>query len=183
MTLTGFTIENGPGKGILGIHGAAFAVHNTTVQNNAAVGIAVGGNSLDELTGCTVRDNGSDGLDVFTSSSVILTGIITANHNAGNGITINGQSMMVIRGAQVQVNDNEAFGLVVAGSRAAIFRFAASQGSTLTLASTPTNPSVVEDNGTDVDLKFGTRATIDGVTVGSITCDATVLSRGTTVCP
>jgi hypothetical protein len=54
---------------------------------------------------------------------------------------------------------------------------------TLALASIPTNPSVVENNGTDVDLTFGTRATFDGVTIGTITCDATVLSRGTTVCP
>jgi hypothetical protein len=54
---------------------------------------------------------------------------------------------------------------------------------TLTLASIPTNPSVVENNGSDVDLRFGTRATFDGVTIGTITCDATVLSRGTTVCP
>ena len=27
------------------------------------------------------------------------------------------------------------------------------------------------------------RATVEGVTIGTITCDATVLSRGTTVCP
>jgi hypothetical protein len=277
VTLTGFTIQNGPGEGIPGVHGAAFAVHNTTVQHNAA-GVAVGDNSLAELTGCTVQDNGSDGLNVFTSSSVILKGIIAAHHNAGNGITINGQSMMEIRGAQVQVNDNGAFGLVVAGSQVAFFGFAASQGSTLTangngqsgivvatgslevgfphtstihaanngvngiflpiagslvspfgtgqfvinnnptgmnlghgsgaiivgglsvhnnsdvgiladgagvltLTSTPMNTSVVEDNGTDVDLRFGTRATFDGVAIGTITCDATVLSRPSTVCP
>jgi hypothetical protein len=34
-----------------------------------------------------------------------------------------------------------------------------------------------------VDLRFGTRATLAGVAVGTIVCDATVLSRGTTVCP
>jgi hypothetical protein len=55
---------------------------------------------------------------------------------------------------------------------------------TLTLASIPSNPSTITDNSTfDVDLAFGTRATFDGVTIGTITCDATVLSRGTTVCP
>ena len=36
VTLTGFTIQNGPGEGILGVRGAAFAVQDTTVQNNAA---------------------------------------------------------------------------------------------------------------------------------------------------
>jgi hypothetical protein len=34
-----------------------------------------------------------------------------------------------------------------------------------------------------VNLRFGTRATFDGVTIGSITCVTTVLSEGSTVCP
>jgi hypothetical protein len=54
---------------------------------------------------------------------------------------------------------------------------------TLTIQSDPAKLSSIVDNGTDVDLKSGTRATFDGVTIGTITCDATVLSRGTTVCP
>lgn len=54
----------------------------------------------------------------------------------------------------------------------------------VTLVSTPPAASTIQNNtGVDVDFRFGTRATIDGVTVGSIVCDATVLSRGTTVCP
>ena len=54
---------------------------------------------------------------------------------------------------------------------------------TLTILSVPATPSSISGNGLDVDLKFGTRATFEGVTIGSITCDTTVLSRGTTVCP
>ena len=55
---------------------------------------------------------------------------------------------------------------------------------TLTLVSGPVESvQHPNNNGTDVDLRFGTRATFDGVTIGSITCDATVLSRGSTVCP
>jgi hypothetical protein len=53
----------------------------------------------------------------------------------------------------------------------------------LTFISIPSNPSAITGNGVDVDLRFGARATIDGVEVGTITCDSTVLSRGTTVCP
>ncbi len=49
--------------------------------------------------------------------------------------------------------------------------------------SIPPNPSAITGNGVDVDLRFGARATFDGVDVGTITCDSTVLSRGTTVCP
>jgi hypothetical protein len=55
---------------------------------------------------------------------------------------------------------------------------------TLTVGSVLSNPSSIQNNnGPDVDLRFGTRVTFGGVTVGSITCDPTVLSRGTTVCP
>jgi hypothetical protein len=281
VTLTGFTVQNGPGEGILGIHGAAFAVQQTTVQQNAASGIAVADGSTADLTDCTIQGNGF-GIDVFTSSSAILRGAIIISQNKGNGAEVNGQSILEIRGAQVQMNDNGGIGLVAGSGQVAIFGFTASQGSTLTangngdfgiiisgsqltilgsdfgsganvitaanngadgilvsagviaspfgtgkfvlennvtaglnlingaganitgglsvrnndtgvladgagtitLASIPPNPSTITDNSTfDVDLKFGTRTTFDGVTIGTITCDATVLSRGSTVCP
>jgi Right handed beta helix region len=281
VTLTWFTVQNGPGEGILGIHGAAFTVQQTTVQQNAASGIAVADGSTADLTDCTIQGNGF-GIDVFTSSSAILRGAIISSHNTGNGAEVNGQSILEIRGAQVQMNDNGGIGLVAGSGQVAIFGFTAAQGSTLTtrgngswgiiifgsqftilgsdfgsgtniitaanngadgifvsdgviaspfgtgkfvlennvsaglnlingagaiitgglsvrnngtgvssdgagtltLASIPTNPSTITNNSTfDVDLKFGTRATFDGVTIGNITCDATVLSRGTTVCP
>jgi hypothetical protein len=54
---------------------------------------------------------------------------------------------------------------------------------TVTVASTPPNPSTITGNRTDVDLRFGSRTTFNGVSIGTITCDGTVLSRGTTVCP
>jgi hypothetical protein len=85
VTLTGFTIQNGPGEGILGQRGATFAVQQTTVQQNAASGIAVADGSTADLTDCTVQDNGSNGLDVFTSSSVILRGSLpSCNHEWGD---------------------------------------------------------------------------------------------------
>ena len=39
VTVTGFTIQNGPGDGILALHAATFAVRNTTVQDHAFIGI------------------------------------------------------------------------------------------------------------------------------------------------
>jgi Periplasmic copper-binding protein (NosD) len=286
VILTGFTVQNGPGEGILGIHGAAFAVQQTTVQQNATIGIAVADGSTADLTDCTLQSN-VVGIDVFTSSSAILRGAITSSQNTGDGAEVNGQSMLEIRGAQVQMNDNGGAGLVAGSGQVAIFGFTAAQGSTLTanrngnfgiiiftpqsqltiygsdffgsganiitaanngadgilvsagfiaspfgtgkfvlehnitglnliegagavitgglsvrnngtgvladgagtltLVSVPSNPSSIQNNnGTDVDLRFGTRATFDGVTIGTITCDTTVLIRdstGSTVCP
>jgi hypothetical protein len=282
VTLTGFTVQHGPGEGILGIHGAAFAVQQTTVQQNAASGIAVADGSTADLTDCTIEGNGF-GIDVFTSSSAILRGAISISRNQGNGAEVNGQSMLELRGAQVQLSDNGGAGLVAGNGQVAIFGFTASQGSpltatangdprggiiiagslfsifgrdfgsganvitaannagagifvsagfiaspegtgkfvlennatglsfvnnagavirgglnvqnngtgvladgagTVTLISIPPNPSSITNNSTfDLDLTFGTRATVDGVTIGTIRCDATVLSRGSTVCP
>ncbi len=53
---------------------------------------------------------------------------------------------------------------------------------TLTLVSVPDNPSAITGNVTDVNLSFGTRVTIGGVAIGTMACDGTVLSRGTTTC-
>jgi hypothetical protein len=287
VTLTGFTIQNGPGEGILGQRGAAFTILDTTVQGNAGTGIAISGGSTAELVDCSVRSNGlvstagglAVGIDVFTGATVILRGSIVIAQNPGSGINVFGGSMMELRGATVQLIDNGAAGLVIGGgSNLATFLFTASQGSmltvnnhfvagiialdatlelfnspitisaanngigiwliqnsyitnasplpgavflledngvglqleggsgaqivggpltvrnnvtgvladgagTLTLVSGPPGPSSVQNNGTDVDLRFGTRATFQDVAIGTITCDATVLSRGSTVCP
>jgi hypothetical protein len=277
ITLTGLTIQNGPGNGILGSHSAAFAVRNTAVQDNTVTGIVVSDNSTLELTDSTIQRNNAAGINVLNNSSVILKGAISiSNKHESGGVNVFGSSTMEIRGAQVQVNNNQAAGLVVgSGSQLAIFGFNVSQGSTLTASgngrggivmtggslevyglgpnvitasnngegifvaggfivspsgagkfviennpvglnfgpaggavivggltvrnnktgvladgagpltfvSIPPNPSSVTGNATDVDLRFGTRATFGGVTIGTITCDNTVLSRGTTTCP
>jgi len=48
----------------------------------------------------------------------------------------------------------------------------------------PPTPSSITGNGTDIDLRFGSRAIFgNAVTIGTIKCDKTVLSRGNTVCP
>jgi len=217
------------------------------------------------------------GLDVFTGSVAILRGTVVLRANTSVGAAINGLSVLEIRGAHVQANDNGDIGIVAGSGQLAIFGFSASDGSTLTasgngfagivlagsqltafprckitvannfiglfvvnafatvvngnaefvaegnqiglsfeqvggaffqggpltvqnngvgllgdgagtltISSDPAKPSRIVNNGTDVDLKFGTRATFDGVAIGTIVCDGTVLSRdstGSTVCP
>jgi len=273
VTIQGFTVQNGPGEGILGTHGAAFSVRNTTVQDNGSTGVVVAEGSTAELTDCSILRNDA-GIDVFTQSSAVLKGAIRTNDNLLNGATVNGTSIIEIRGAQVEASRNGGEGLAAgSNSQLAVFGFAGSQGSTftidanggggillgdsilnvfsestiaitnsplgilcgagkiispfgvgtfvienngvgldfgldgtallvggltvrnngtgvrgdgagvLTFISIPSNPSAITGNGVDVDLRFGARATIEGVEVGTITCDSTVLSRGTTVCP
>ena len=272
VTIAGLTIQNAPGAGVLAQRGAAFAMQNTLVQLNAQTGIVVVDHSAAELTNCVTQRNRL-GLDVVTSSSTVLKGTFSSIHN-GNGVDINGTSIVELRGARVELNENGGYGLIAAsGSHVSIFGWQAAIGSTvtangngfagiilgsgtltayvpavisasnnqfglflndarvlapggetrfhldnntvgmslrgdslllitggltvqgngtglladgagaLTLGSVPANPSVITGNGTDVILSFGTRATIAGVTIGTLVCDATVLSRGTTTCP
>ena len=277
VTLTGFTIQNGPGNGILGRRTAAFAVLNSAVQDNTVTGIVVSDNSTAEISDSTIQRNNSVGIDVFNNSSVILKGAISINteHEFG-GVNVFGSSTMEMRGAQVDASNNTGAGVVVGiNSQLSIFAFTASQGSTLTananggtgilliggsleifgsgpniitatnnpagifvaggivvsssgagqfvvennnvglhfgqaggavlvggltvrnngtgvladgagpltFISIPPNPSTFTANGTDVDLRFGTRATFGGVTIGTVICDKTVLTRGSTLCP
>ncbi len=93
VTLTGFTIQNGPGAGILGLRGAAFTVLATTVQGNTGTGIAIGGGSTGDLTHCTVQGNAL-GLDVYTGATVILRGSIVITQNSGSGMNAFGGSMI-----------------------------------------------------------------------------------------
>jgi Right handed beta helix region len=289
VIIIGFTIQNSPRQGILGMGGAAFMVKDTTTQNNGLNGIFLNNNSSAELTDVEVKDNGRLGIAVFNNSTTVLKGHISSTGSGSNGstasnsngIAVQSGSMLEIRGAAVEASNNGGNGVDIIDSQAIIFGYPESQGSiltahnnggdgifvatgslsffgeavglytisasnnggsritieiggavvspfaaakfiiennqqnglnvggggsaliiggltvqnnqigllangagTLTLFSVPPNPSSIENNSeTDVDLKFGTRVTFQDVAIGSITCDATVLSRGSTVCP
>jgi hypothetical protein len=150
----------------------------------------------------TAENNTLDGIFVANGSFSVFLGAvglatISASNNGGSGITIEIGGALVSPGgaAKFMLENNQQNGLNVGGGGSALIiggltvqnnqtGLLADGAGTLTLVSVPSNPSSIQNNiGTDVDLRFGTRATIDGVTVGTITCDTTVLSRGTTVCP
>jgi hypothetical protein len=98
--------------------------------------------------------------------------------NAGTTFRLenNTVGMRVRLGAQVHIFG----GLTVQGNGTGVLADGAGM---LTLASVPANPSTITGNGTDVRLGFATRSTIDGVTIDTLVCDGTVLSRGTRTCP
>ena len=44
--------------------------------------------------------------------------------------------------------------------------------------------ATLDSNGTaDLELRFGSQATLEGNTIGSVVCDETVLVRGDSGCP
>jgi len=277
VTIKRLAVQHGSAEGVLGLRGAAFTVQEVDVHDNANAGISVGDGSTADVTDTTMRRNAA-GMDVYTGSSAILRGAIAITQNS-SGIEINGEAVVEIRKANVNVSDNAGVGVVVGSGQLAIFGspgtfgagstlnasrngfagvivFAGSpltvypaatvtasnngvfgllvvgsaylalpcegcqivmesnaigirveQGAgvsfqggqltvkgngvglsadgagTLNIQSVPATPSSITGNGLDVELKFGTRATFNGVAIGTIVCDTTVLSRGTTVCP
>lgn len=275
VTLSGLTIQRGPGDGVLARHGASFAMRNVTVQDNAETGIAIGDNSIGEVIDSVTRRN-RFGFDVFNSSTLVVSGTMSSVENNEGG-NVFGSSILEVRGARMTVSDNATGGVVVGdGSQIEVFAFRASAGGVLAadrnpafgflllggssmglynsatisaegngaglvlidshvtspfgtatvmlqdnglgmnvgsgasvnltggftarrngigvladaavalaLESTPANPITVAGNGLDVDLRFGTRSTLqgEGLTIGTISCEASVLSRGTRTCP
>jgi hypothetical protein len=140
VTLMGFTIQNSPSQGILGVGGAAFVVKDTTLQNNGAAGINLYNNSSAELTDVEVKGSEGIGLVVQNTSTAVLKGTIrstgsgaSSTGGGANGIAVQSGSTVEIRGASVHASDNGGNGLDIVDSQAIMFGFPESQGSSLTV--------------------------------------------------
>jgi hypothetical protein len=140
VTLTGFTVQNSPGQGILGMGGAAFVVKGTTTQNNGLEGIFLNNNASAELTDVEVKDSGRLGIAVFNNSTAVLKGHISSTGSGSNGsgasnsngIAVQSGSTLEIRGAAVQASNNGGGGVDIVDSQAVLFGYPESQGSVLT---------------------------------------------------
>jgi hypothetical protein len=127
-------------------------------------------------------------LNVFSESTISVT-------NSPLGILVRPGSIVSPFGVGTFFIENNVVGLDFRLGGGAIFRGGLTvrnngtgvrttdSAGVLWFISIPSNPSAITGNGVDVDLRFGACATFDGIDVGTITCDSTVLSRGTTVCP
>lgn len=114
VTITGFTIRNGF-DGILARRGAAVVLHSLTIEDNTDEGIQIDENSTAQLTECTIRRSGDDGLLVFRSSSVTLNSAITSTANSGHGILVSSASSAFLTGT-VAANENQEQGILVDGA-------------------------------------------------------------------
>lgn len=142
-------------------------------DNNGFAGLAVLGSELGVVgsqyfgSGANVVQANNNIFGFFAPSGAILSPHATARFVAqGNGVGMlyeDGGSALIIGG------------LDLTGNGAGI---SASGAGTLTLVSTPPNPSAIDGNQIDLDLRFGTRVTVDSVSISSVSCDETVLLRG-----
>jgi hypothetical protein len=175
------------------------------VNNNGGIGMAAGsgqvaifGSTEAQGSSITANNNGVGGIFLGGSLLTVFTDSTITVANNPTGIQL-GASLIAspfggFRRATFVIENNDVGLRFLFGSGAVLFGgltvrnnhttgVLADGAGALTLGSTPSNPSAITNNGTDLDLSFGTRVTINGVTVGTIKCDGTVLSRGTTVCP
>jgi len=178
------------------------------VDENGGDGILVSNSDLSllgfpEANGSviTVNGNGGNGMTV-AAGNVLVAGAagpelfhfsISASNNKSAGLFLVAAGYMIALGTlklDVQNNDigldlGDAAGVILIGGlnvrNNGTGLLADGAGGITLIAS---NPSSIENNRTtDMDLRFGTRSTINGVAVGSIRCDGTVLSRGSKICP
>jgi hypothetical protein len=164
----------------------------------------VSGSSLLVFEGAIVAQHNrfNHGVSANSKSSIDLDrgGSITATHNGLDGVQLEDSLLNMFnmpgqRGSTVVATDNQRHGLstfvggkidlsvdsqITSQRNSQAGLFADNGGSVRVSKSTLTNNSL-----TDVALSFGTRAEFTQNTIGTITCDATVLIRGDTgtVCP
>jgi hypothetical protein len=180
------------------------------LNNNGGQGIIVSGHStlavfgFQASQGSRLTASGNQGPGIaIAQGQLLVTGsllppasiVITSSANLGPGIVLpaNGVITSPFGAARFVVENNPVGMQFGQGSSAVIIGglqvsrngtgIAADNAIGLTFVSIPPNPSAIQSNGTDITLGFGTKSTIDGVAVGTIVCDSTVLSRGTKVCP
>jgi len=180
------------------------------VNNNLAAGViisaqsslAIFGFEASQTSRLTTNNNQGPGI-VIGQSQLFVAGAgfapgaiaITSSGNAGPGVLLVNGNISSPFGAGRFVIENNPIGMqFLQGATATIIGglnvrnngltgIEGDNATGLTFASIPPNPSAVQSNGTDIRLVFGTKSTINGVAVGTSVCDATVLSRGTTICP
>ena len=113
-----------------------------------------------------IQNNVGSGMWIHQNSSANFFGGTSISGNNAHGLYITQNSMLY--GGYVTVQNNGGFGVMADDS-----------------ITTIDNSTISGNSAGDVQLRFGSRSTLNGNTIFSlpISCDGTVLSRGTNVCP
>lgn len=172
---TGLTVVSGAHLVSFGgaIHASGNPVNGVSLNSKAG---------LDLDAGSTLECSGNgDGLQIQQDSEMTVFNIpqfsgvngfstVNCHNNTGNGIIVRDASTLrVSNQAQVISTDNGASGLI------------ADDGAGIVLV----NSDITGNPVKDIQLTFGSRADLQTLTFGTVTCDETVLVRGTSgiTCP
>ncbi|MFQ5906635.1 MAG: nitrous oxide reductase family maturation protein NosD [bacterium] len=189
-------LQDNADEGIQVSHSATAEVTDSTLRRNAEWGIVVVATSSVVFRGTIIStNNGRDGIGVFFSSHahVFAETTIQANNNARSGISVAIAASMIVRGT-IMTENNGRYGVSVGvvshlrgGPRGTFIAkhnkrggLRVNDGASVTLSKATV---ITDNNGTDVALSFGARATLKGNTIGTITCDKSSMIRGDVACP
>jgi len=173
VTVTGTTGGYGVGISVLDSSSLNAWGGTLVVENSAGTyghGVwALRGSNVEFLgtnLSVEIRNNGGSGVQILQNSSGRFGDGTVIHENAGEGILVYGDSML--DASDIRSQNNGKFGI-------------SSDGSTIAIRTS----TISGNTGGDVNLLFGSRSTLTGNTIGTtpISCDGTVLSRGTHVCP
>jgi hypothetical protein len=206
LTVQGMT------RGIYMDKGAGATLTNVVLQDNRT-GLIVFGSSSASLVDCTAQRNSYIGFSAWASSSLdVSSGTVVASNNL-HGFVLSGSSITTGTQARIEANNNGGDGiflqlaasaLLMAGpvvtngnGGAGIELYANSSMAVGSLQSTGNYSGVLADGswiglngaitgneGVDVGLSFGARAEFNSpISVGTVTCEPSVLTRGDVSCP
>jgi len=185
------------GQSIVELRGA-----QVTATDNPVFGIIIGSRShlavfgFASSAGSTLNVSGSGfaGIGIADSSFTLFSDtVVTATHN-GIGLLLAPGQVTAPDGRATFVLDNNGIGMNAFGGSSTFLVAGLNvhdngtgvmvDDSSLSIEAAPGLPASIAANGTDVQLSFGTRSTIQNVTVATpLICEPNVLSRGTAKCP
>ena len=141
-----------------------------TIQNNSGSGIAVGRNSTLSLRNrgsglsATISGNSGSGIFSYQQGCIRLDQGVALSDNSENGISLYSSSECDIH--DIAIQNNSTWGI-----------------NADKLSSVNVYDSTISGNTNgDVNLSFGSVSELIGNTIGTMSCDSTVLSRGTHTC-
>ena len=185
------------GQSILELRGA-----QVTVANNPVIGIIAGSRShlavfgFQSSRGSTLNVSGAGfaGIGIADSTLTIFSDTVVTATNNGAGLFVVTGNLTVPGGNATFVLHDNGVGMNLSKGSSAFLTAGLNvhdnatgilaDDTGLSIAAAQGLPNSIAGNGTDVQLSFGARSTIENVAIGTpLVCDATVLSRGTTTCP
>lgn len=173
---------NDNGRQGLQIWGSVASVHGGALleaRGNGFAGItALAQGQITAFTGSriTVAKNGENGFILINAGLTATFANVVVTDNGSNakednsGITLVDGATSSFVGGKLTLEGNQPVGMLAENATIS-----------MRLIDPPSAVSII-NNGLDVALRFGSRATLLGM-IGSIVCDETVLSQGTTQCP
>ena len=196
---TNLILEQNGDSGLKVIGSTASNYRNSAIssKNNSRFGILVAQNaSFDNYATLTIENNANIGLQIYNSAHVEINSpsAVSVTGNSGPGFYIGNGSVLNAWGGSLLVEYNSGDGIeMVRASKIRLGPLSSSiqirnnngrgifadDGSTAEC----TDATITGNTPNDVVLSFGSRASLYGGTIGTISCDGTALSRGDHLCP